>query len=80
MTFWTLAKDFKFKRFQSAQNHKANPKYEKSFGADYLNSSTFKLTYGDKLVWEDYRRNNKGQIPDLKTRKKSRRIVENRLS
>lgn len=35
----------------------------------YLNSSAYKETYGDQLVWEQYRRNHKGAIPPRKTRK-----------
>lgn len=35
----------------------------------YLNSSAYKQTYGDHLVWEQYRRNHKGPFPPRKTRK-----------
>ncbi|XP_050319070.1 28S ribosomal protein S18b, mitochondrial [Bactrocera neohumeralis] len=35
----------------------------------YLKSSAYKETYGDQLVWEQYRRNHKGAIPPRKTRK-----------
>lgn len=35
----------------------------------YLNSEAYKTTYGDKLVWEQYRRNHKGMFPPRKTRK-----------
>lgn len=35
----------------------------------YLNSEAYKITYGDKLVWEQYRRNHKGLFPPRKTRK-----------
>ncbi|CAD6997149.1 28S ribosomal protein S18b, mitochondrial [Ceratitis capitata] len=35
----------------------------------YLQSSAYKETYGDHLVWEQYRRNHKGSIPPRKTRK-----------
>ncbi|XP_011194129.1 28S ribosomal protein S18b, mitochondrial isoform X1 [Zeugodacus cucurbitae] len=35
----------------------------------YLKSAAYKETYGDQLVWEQYRRNHKGAIPPRKTRK-----------
>lgn len=35
----------------------------------YLNSLAYKQTYGDHLVWEQYRRNHKGPFPPRKTRK-----------
>lgn len=35
----------------------------------YLKSEAYKTTYGDKLVWEQYRRNYKGAFPPRKTRK-----------
>lgn len=35
----------------------------------YLASEAFKETYGDKLVWEQYRRNHKGPFAPRKTRK-----------
>lgn len=34
----------------------------------YLNSDAYKTTYGDKLVWELYRRNHKGVFAPRKTR------------
>ncbi|KAK2164736.1 hypothetical protein LSH36_59g00019, partial [Paralvinella palmiformis] len=34
----------------------------------YINSKAFKITYGDALVWESYRRNFKGPRPRRKTR------------
>ena len=62
-------KVFKFKAMTSAINHVPNEDLSGNFGADYLKSSLYKNTYGDKFVWEDYRRNFKGAIPKLKTRK-----------
>lgn len=41
--------------------------YETSI--EYLKSSAFKSTYGDKKVWELYRRVHKGQLPKQKTRR-----------
>ncbi|XP_023711058.1 28S ribosomal protein S18b, mitochondrial [Cryptotermes secundus] len=35
----------------------------------YLKSEAYKETYGNKPVWSQYRRNHKGAIPPLKTRK-----------
>lgn len=35
----------------------------------YLKSEAYKTTYGDKLVWEQYRRNHKGVFAPRKTRK-----------
>lgn len=35
----------------------------------YLASEAYKETYGDKLVWEQYRRNHKGSFAPRKTRK-----------
>jgi len=35
----------------------------------YMNSKAYKITYGDALVWQPYRRNHKGSIPPEKTRK-----------
>lgn len=35
----------------------------------YLASEAYKQTYGDKLVWEQYRRNHKGPFAPRKTRK-----------
>ncbi|XP_075151527.1 mitochondrial ribosomal protein S18B [Haematobia irritans] len=35
----------------------------------YLSSSSYKQTYGEHLVWEQYRRNHKGPFPPRKTRK-----------
>lgn len=35
----------------------------------YLQSATFKKTYGDSLVWQLYRRNHKGGVPPKKTRR-----------
>lgn len=35
----------------------------------YIKSSAFKLTYGDKLPWELYRRIHKGQFPKARTRR-----------
>ncbi|KAM7354028.1 mitochondrial ribosomal protein S18B [Cochliomyia hominivorax] len=35
----------------------------------YLKSSAYKQTYGDRFVWEQYRRNHKGLFPPRKTRK-----------
>lgn len=35
----------------------------------YLKSRAYKQTYGDDPVWKIYRRNFKGQLPPLKTRK-----------
>lgn len=35
----------------------------------YLKSSAYKQTYGNNLVWEQYRRNHKGMFPPRKTRK-----------
>jgi small subunit ribosomal protein S18b len=35
----------------------------------YLQSKAYKVTYGDALVWQPYRRNHKGQRPPEKTRK-----------
>lgn len=35
----------------------------------YLKSEAYKTTYGDKLVWEQYRRNHKGLFPPRKTRR-----------
>lgn len=35
----------------------------------YLKSEAYQATYGDKLVWEQYRRNHKGLFPPRKTRK-----------
>ncbi|XP_055300197.1 28S ribosomal protein S18b, mitochondrial [Sitodiplosis mosellana] len=36
---------------------------------EYLKSAAFQSTYGDKKVWELYRRVHKGQLPKSKTRK-----------
>lgn len=36
---------------------------------EYLNSQAFQSAYGDKKVWELYRRVHKGQFPKSKTRK-----------
>lgn len=36
---------------------------------EYLKSAAFQSTYGDKKVWELYRRVHKGQLPRAKTRK-----------
>lgn len=36
---------------------------------EYLESAAFKSTYGDKKVWELYRRVHKGQLPKKQTRK-----------
>lgn len=36
---------------------------------EYLKSAAFQSTYGDKKVWELYRRVHKGQLPKAKTRK-----------
>lgn len=36
---------------------------------EYLQSAAFKSTYGDRKVWELYRRVHKGQLPKQKTRK-----------
>lgn len=36
---------------------------------EYLNSTAFKSTYGDKKIWELYRRVHKGQLPKKKTRR-----------
>lgn len=36
----------------------------------YLKSEAYKTTYGDKLIWELYRRNHKGLFPPRKTRKR----------
>lgn len=36
---------------------------------EYLKSAAFQSTYGDKKVWELYRRVHKGQLPKFKTRK-----------
>lgn len=36
---------------------------------EYLKSSAFKSTYGDKKVWELYRRVHKGQLPKRLTRR-----------
>ncbi|XP_069697577.1 small ribosomal subunit protein mS40 [Periplaneta americana] len=35
----------------------------------YLKSEAYKITYGDKPVWTEYRRNHKGAFPPRKTRK-----------
>ncbi len=35
----------------------------------YLNSEAYKTTYGDKLVWEQYRRNHLGLFAPRKTRR-----------
>lgn len=35
----------------------------------YLASEAYKTTYGDKLVWEQYRRNHKGGFAPRRTRK-----------
>jgi len=35
----------------------------------YLLSEAYKNTYGNHLVWEQYRRNHKGMLPPRKTRK-----------
>jgi len=35
----------------------------------YLASKAYKMTYGDALVWQPYRRNHKGSLPPQKTRK-----------
>lgn len=41
--------------------------FEKSI--EYLQSGSYKATYGDKKVWELYRRVHKGQLPKTLTRK-----------
>lgn len=41
--------------------------YETSI--EYIKSAAFKSTYGDKKVWELYRRVHKGQLPKKKTRR-----------
>jgi len=35
----------------------------------YMDSKAYKITYGDALVWQPYKRNHKGSIPPEKTRK-----------
>lgn len=36
---------------------------------EYLASNAYKTTYGNKLVWEEYRRNHKGALAPRKTRR-----------
>nr|XP_054769941.1 28S ribosomal protein S18b, mitochondrial-like [Lytechinus pictus] len=36
---------------------------------EYLNSEEYMERYGDKPVWANYKRNHKGRIPPMKTRK-----------
>lgn len=43
----------------------------------YIQSSAFKQTYGDSLVWQLYRRNHKGGLPRRKTRRNC--IVHNMI-
>lgn len=37
-------------------------------GLKYMDSKAYKMTYGDALVWQPYRRNHKGAFPSKKTR------------
>ncbi|VVC42651.1 Ribosomal protein S18 [Cinara cedri] len=36
---------------------------------EYMESEAYKTTYGNDPVWKEYRRNHKGSIPPIKTRK-----------
>lgn len=44
----------------------------------YMTSDAFKETYGNRFVWERYRRNHKGQFPPRKTRQSC--IIQNYVS
>lgn len=67
----------------NSEEEKVHPLYKKYAGTprdrtkiipvetsiEYLQSAAFHSTYGDKNVWELYRRVHKGQLPKSKTRK-----------
>jgi small subunit ribosomal protein S18b len=53
----------------AVDSSKLRPIIDVQTSIKYMNSKAYKMTYGEALVWQPYRRNHKGSIAPEKTRK-----------